>query len=343
MSTYYVEKDVGQIGPFLAWLETSHELEQKSNVEPPVVAFLAGVFADNPDRIRGWIAPGTFSGKTRIAVERALWLSHHGGLIADVFHDTPEYAPSEPPSLLAIPLKSPDSFDMMWGSFFATGNVAYPERLIDVLDETQTLTGNAATDGVLRSTAAWSLKSNMWQHELIDRMARREAGLRTGAVQKQLQSMIAGVEGERPSFQDRSGDFGALLVLVSEDNLKEFDKPSDQGVMLNELDKAKPGDHIAVKIGFAGMAIADDLKADVTYDLKIVGPNGKIYDGVERANLEALKQKTPLRFAIFDNRGVMIVRFEPNDARGTYNIFAVVHDNIGHRSIALSKQIELTD
>ena len=342
MSTYYVDKDAGQIAPFLGWLEASHALDRKSIVEPSVVAFLSCVFADNSDGVRGWVASGAFTGEDKIAIERALWLSHRRELIAEVFHDTPDYVSREPPSLLTLSLKSAESIDVMWWSFFATGNVAYPERLIDVLDPASTPTGDTAANAALRETIAKSLKSNMWYHELIDRMVRREARLRTGALQDRLQSLIAGVEAERPSFPEKSGDFGAVLVLISEDNLKEFEKPTDQAVKLYELDKARPGDHIAVKIAFAGMELTDDLRADVTYDVKIVRPDGKVFEGSEQT-LKALKERTPLRFAIFDSREAPIAGFRPNDPRGTYMFVVVIRDNIGHRSLSLSKQIELTD
>lgn len=343
MAYYYVEKDTAYIGDFLSWLQTSRNLDSNANFEPPAVGFLTAIFSDNPDRVSGWATSAPYSGRAKEVVERALWLSGHGDLISEVFHETPEYSAGKPVALLDMPLSSPSMFDMMWAAFMATGNTAYPARLIDVLDETTPLTGNKTMDMVYRGSAEWSLSSNVRQHELILRMVRREAASRTGAVQQKLKEMLTKFEAQRVSFPDCAGDFCAMLALISEDNLKEFDKPSDQGMYLTQLDEVKPGDHVAIKITFAGMDLADDLSADVTYDLKVVAPDGTLYSGSDQKDLEALKRKLPLRFSIFDNQAFIMIRFEPKDVRGTYKVFALVKDNIGKRSIALSRDIKLTD
>ena len=343
MTYYYLNKNPAQVGDFLQWLEESRDLDSNANFEPPAVGFLATVFSDNPDRVRGWAGATPYHGGAKLAVERALWLSGHGDLIAALFHETPDYAAQKPVALLDMPLKTPGAFDMMWAAFSATGNAAYPARLIDVLDEATVLTGNKLEDAVYRRSAEWSLFSNIGQHELILRMVRKEAARRTGPVQQKLKDMLTEFDSKRISFPNCAGEFCSMLALISEENLKEFEKPSDQAVILTQLHKARPGDHVVVKLTFAGMELADDLTADVTYDLKIVAPDGSLYDNAEHKDLEALKRKIPLRFSIFDNRAMIMIRFEPKDARGTYKVFAVIKDNIGHRTIALSDQIELTD
>jgi hypothetical protein len=231
---------------------------------------------------------------------------------------------------------------MMWATFFATGNVEYPRRLIDLLDESAPITGDKVMDAVLRQTVAWSLSSNMRQHELILRMVKSESALRAGPVQQKLNEMLATLQSETKPLPSCNGDFCAMLVLIPEDNLKQFDKPSDQGVFLTQMSKAKPGDHIAIKLVFAGMELGSDLSADVSYDVKITAPDGTLYT-TEQLGLEALKKKVPLRFSMFDNGVLPIVRFEPKDARGAYTVSAEISDNIGHRKIALSQRVELTD
>ena len=233
------------------------------------------MFAAHPERVRGWVGGASFTGSAKDAVERALWLSHNNAFIADVFRDKPDYASHEPPSMMTIPLNNPNAFDMMWSTFFATGDTKYPARLIGVLDDATSLTGDKTMDDVLRKTAAWSLSSNqVRQHDRIFQLIKREAAARTGSVQQQLAKMLNDYASETKPWSIQSGDFRAILTLISEDNLKEFEKPSDQGVDLNELDKATRGDHIAIKLAFTGMDLADDLSADVTYDLRTVPPGG---------------------------------------------------------------------
>jgi len=343
MTYYYVNKDVSHVGAFVHWIAGS-DFGKNSNFSPPATGFLAVVFADNPDLVRGWVSNVAPNPDAKVVIEHALWMSGHANLITDVFHDSPDYATRTVPTFMSLPLDTPGSWDVMWAAFSATGNTAYPERLIDLLDDSVTFTGNDKLDAVYHKTVAWSLSSNMSQHELILRMVRREAERRTGPVQQKLKEMLAKVEAERVAMPDCDGDFCAMLTLVTEENLKELDKPYDQGPVLNELHEAKTGDHVAVTIIFAGMGLGDDLSADVTYDLKTIRPDGTIYDGAEHKDLVALKSKIPQRFAVFDNRPMLLmIRFEPQDPRGTYRIEALVKDNIGGKKVKLVKEITLKD
>ncbi len=343
MTYYYVDKDVSHVGAFVHWL-AGLDLAKKPNFSPPVTGFLIGVFTDNPNLVRGWVSDVAPNAEAKAAIERALWMSGHADLIKDVFHDTPDYVARQAPSLMTLSLETPGMWDVMWAAFTATGNVDYPARLIDLLDDSVTFTGDPKVDAVYHRTVAWSLASNMSQHELILRMIRKEVQKRTGPVQQKLKEMLTKVEAERVVMPDCDGDFCAMLALISEENLKELDKPYDQAPVLTELHEAKTGDHIAVTISFAGVGLADDLSADVSYDLKTIRPDGAIYDGGEHKNLVALKRKEPQRFSIFDNRPVMVlIRFEPQDPRGTYRVEAVVTDNISHKTVKLAKEITLKD
>lgn len=342
MTYYYVEKDTARVGGFLHWLADTSLLE-KDRAVVPTTAFIATLFTENPALVRGWTESEPFKGKAKDLIEQALWLSGHADLIEAVFHETPAYAKEAAVPLLERPLKTPNDFDMMWAAFFASGNTAYPARLIDVLDENHVFTGDKTLDRIFRASADWSLLSNMRQHELILRMVRREAEKRSGAVQANLKAKLAKLESERYSLSSCDGDFCGLIALISEANLKEFDKPSDQGPELKLLDKAKVGDKIAIKLCFAQMTLADDLTADVTYDLTVLKPDGTPYGDIDTKNLEALKQKVPSSDSIFDNRAVVMLRFEDKDPRGPYAVIAVLKDNAGGKRLTLRQTVTLTD
>jgi hypothetical protein len=343
MTYYYVDKDTEHVGAFLPWV-AGFDFAKKTDVSPPVTGFLAALFAANPDKVRGWLKDVQPNEGAKTVLERALWLSGHADLIAELFRDAPDYAKGKPTPLMELALDTPGSWDMMWAAFSATGDTRYPARLIDLLDDSRTFTGNEAVDALYHRTVAWSLASNMSQHELILRMVRREAGQRSGPVQQKLKDMLAKVEAQRVAMPDCDGDFCAILALISEENLKELDKPYDQGPVLKELSDAKVGDHVAVVFTFAGMALAEDLSGDVRYDLKIIRPDGAIYDGSEHKDVPALKGKVPMRFSIFDNRPmIVVIRFEPQDPRGTYRVEAVMRDKIGGKTVKLVKEITLKD
>ena len=83
--------------------------------------------------------------------------------------------------------------------------------------------------------------------------------------------------------------------------------------------------------------------ANLTYDLKIVRPDGGLYDATDLTEMEALKGKVPMRFSIFDNRSFIKVRFEPHDPSGTYRIVAAINDNVGRKRVPLTAEVKLTD
>jgi len=342
MTYYYVEKDTTLVGDYLHWL-TGTSLLEKGNTEVPMTAFTATLFAENPSLVRGWVTTEPFEGKAKDLIEQALWQSGHADLIEAVFHEMPAYAREKPVPLLERPLKAPGDFDMIWAAFFASGNTAYPARLIDVLDEDYVFSGNKMLDKAYRASADWSLLSNMRQHELILRMVRRESEKRSGAVQANLKAKLAELDAERVPLPDCDGRFCGLLALISEENLKEFDKPWDQGPFLKMLDKAKAGDKVAIKLCFAQMTLSDDLRADVTYDITVRKPDGTIYAGADLKDIEALKQKVPVSAMVFDNKGILMLRFEDKDPRGTYTVAVVLKDNIGGKKLTLRKTIALTD
>jgi hypothetical protein len=341
MTYYYIHKDTSSAPKFLQWLQTSEMIEKHHTAIQPTAAFLAIVFTDNKPQLQSWLKDSAFTGKTKETIEYALWLSGNDELITTIFKETPAYIKSSQVNLLSMQLKQPSDLDMMWGAFMASGNDQYVKKIVDVLDENIPLTGDKTVDSVTRASADWSLGSNMMQHELVNRLIRKEITTRPEAVKKKLEAIVARNEKNAKPFPNHNGDFSAMLVVTDESALKEFKKPSNEGMYLKESSKAKRGDILAIKIIFGGMELTDELMSDVTFDLKILDPDGKIYDGADNKGLEALKAKVPKRFSVFDNRSFAKIRFEPKDKLGKYQFIASIHDNIGKKSINLIKEVEL--
>lgn len=342
MTYYYVDKDTAHVGAFLHWI-ASCDFAKNPNFEDPATGFLAALFIDNPSAVRDWISGVKPNDGAKAVIERALWLAGQRDLITEIYRETPDYTANTPPALKNLALDTPGMWDVMWAAFSATGDTAYPARLIDLLDEAHVFSKDPKIDTLYRRIVAWSLQTNAGQHELILRMLRTEAARRDGAIKQKLDAMVTEVEKQRVVTNDCDGEFCALLALISEDNLKELDKPSYEVPVLTELGKAKPGDHIAATISFSGMALREDLSAEVTYDIHTLRPDGALYDG-EHTDLVALKRKVAQRFSIYDNRTMLIMlRFEPKDPRGTYRVQVTLKDKVGGRTITLEKKITLTD
>jgi hypothetical protein len=328
---------------FLQWMQDSQVLEEHQSAEEPLAAFLSVVFAENPQRIEIWAHDVEYTGRAKEAVEYALWLSGNGEIIAKLFGKTPSYAEASLEPLSGLIPNKPGDLDLMWGAFFASGNTLFVGKIVDVLDDSVPLTGDKTRDAATRASAGWSLGSNMLQHERVNRFILEQVGVRSGAAKTKLQEIVAQNDKGKHPFPDRDGEFSAMLIVSDEKSLAEYDKPSSEGMQFHAVANAKRGDMLAIKIVFAGMELTDDLITDVTFDLKIIAPDGRPYDDTDLTDMEALKGKVPMRFSIFDNRSFIKVRFEPQDPSGTYRIVAAIKDNVGRKRVPLTAEVKLTD
>lgn len=142
------------------------------------------------------------------------------------------------------------------------------------------------------------------------------------------------------SNQGQDGSFEAMLIPIFEDQLTEFDKPSDDGPKLSMISQASCEDIIAIKIVFKGMDITNDNIADVTYDIKVITPDGMIYDGSDHKDLSAYQGRVINPENIYNNQDLLKLEFELEDEVGAYIIETVVKDNIGAKQVTLKKQIK---
>jgi len=143
--TYYQQPRPELIGRLIRSF-SSVGLAQRPQAAPPLIAFLAEVFAANPSRMAEWRAIPIEDQTARQLVGQALNLSKYGGVMSKTGH-------------------SAELNDMYLGAFFATGNTAYLQKLVDQLhyydereDEALFLVG---------ATAKWSLASNARSHLIL--------------------------------------------------------------------------------------------------------------------------------------------------------------------------------
>lgn len=145
------------------------------NAQLSLVALTSQLFRQNPKQLTVWI-----KGLTPLATEhkkliwRALWQANtadckkEANLFAQQFptYDRPPVltqSSPQPPLIENMPL-SADVLDMLWASFFITGDERYVERIVSALrgqgqyDANKTLTAGAAT---------WSLTANAHQHKRV--------------------------------------------------------------------------------------------------------------------------------------------------------------------------------
>ncbi len=145
-------------------------------------------------------------------------------------------------------------------------------------------------------------------------------------------------------FPDHNGDLSGMLVVIPQAELSEFDRPADAGRHLDRVARAEPGAKLAIKLVFTGVKPDWNNNVNVTYDLQVVGPDGKIYGKSNYHGMVAAEGRVPVNSgpALYDNRPqVVIIQFEPKDPVGLYRVRAVMHDKVSGLDLPLDAGVEL--
>ena len=143
-------------------------------------------------------------------------------------------------------------------------------------------------------------------------------------------------------FPDHNGPFSAMLIVIPQSELDEFNGENGGARHLDRVSRAEPGALLALKFVFVGIQSDWNHNSAVTYDLTVLAPDGSLYAGSDYKNLDALHGPVGSGQGVFDNRGkVVLMQFDDKDAPGVYTIKATLHDTIAHRDIPLQTTVEL--
>jgi hypothetical protein len=342
---YYVNKDPAALFPVFVALREPGAVGRTGLSRASLAGFLSMVFLQNRSRLEGWIGTGTtYPSDAKSVLVFALWQSGNADLIAPLFHEQPDFINAKPGNLYTLTPRSGVEMDLKWGAFFATGNPGFVAAMADALDVGRPLTGSRELDSAIRSTSATGLAMNMRQHEVLERYLRQRALEASGSYKQALLALLARREADYQPAPDHDGDFAGSIAT-----LKLPEKPDLQSPAIAGLDAtkgpqtARRGETIGVTLLFSGMALADDLSADVSYDIKVTEPDGTIDPSSSQTGVAALKEKVPARFNVLDSRSTFSIHFEPGDKVGPYRIDVLLKDNIGGKKVALTRSIELLD
>lgn len=142
-------------------------------------------------------------------------------------------------------------------------------------------------------------------------------------------------------FPDRNGPFSAMLVVIPKAQMAEFDQPGGAR-HLDRVARAEAGADLAIKVLFTGMKGDWNGLGNVTYDVQILQPDGKVYGNSDYRNIDALHGKVGSGDGVFDNRNkVVMLQFDKADLPGVYTIKTTVHDRVAQRDVPLLATIEL--
>ncbi|HEX9181177.1 MAG TPA: hypothetical protein VF859_12320, partial [Burkholderiales bacterium] len=246
-----------------------------------------------------------------------------------------------PPDRFRFRISDPSHLDMMWAAFMATGDSRYPVRVIDVLDYTVP-EGDAAMPGLLlRSAARFSLAGNALRHEIVHRAIDTEAARRTGFSREVLAGILAEVPEGAQSFPARDGEFSAMLFVTDDPDFRRrwAEMPVEEVPGIEPVSRTGRGRPLEVELVFTGIGLAPDLRAEVVWDLTILGPDGKAYG--EFKDMQALQGRRPSRYMVSLAESAVQINFEPPDPEGVYVLRAVARDRVGDRRVELTARLEL--
>jgi hypothetical protein len=224
----------------------------------------------------------------------------------------------------------PKQINELLAAFLASADNKYLLRIAKTLDEP-----NIAANAAARN----AFSENVRKHELIRKIAIKES--KNENLSKKTRDFLEYVSSApTDNFPDHDGTFGATLAAISPDYGEEWNKKSDTtSVQINGKHSLKKGDVTELAVFFIGMDLKDDLTANVTYDIKIIKPDGSIAS--EDTNLTALNAKIPTPFAVYRPNEAIKYAYGNNDVAGTYTVQATIHDNVSGKSLNLETEFDL--
>lgn len=202
LENYYQQPAPGRFESAVFELSRTGYFDQKGNV-PLAIGFLASVFAQHPDRAEAWMS---VSRVLPVAHQRilasALWYSNHTKGTAHLRHLARNASTSVrqeiegliargAPDLRAAEVLSPESLNLQWGVFLATGETQAIRNILAAL--------GSSTNDQLAQDVRWSLARNAAQHERVLAICRDELDRQPNAVRETLRAVIADTERRQPA------------------------------------------------------------------------------------------------------------------------------------------------
>jgi len=335
----------------------------KQSSQPPLIAFLGRVMAQNPGKIEGWMkALDDLPVSDRDVMYAALWFSGtEEGKRSLAARGIKDYDGKNPPVILTMEIDSPTVIDMLWAWYFATGDEKAVRRVISAFNlsehegamerfksskKTQQDKQAAYQDLAFKS-AQWSLADNCSRFPEVKGICEK---LYSGNALNKTENLWLGVilakvvpgkykvepgstqwteNGKpvsvKPNVNSKDG-FSIMLYLTDDPRL--FDGRSKRTVTsLDPLTKARRGIPVYVTFLLSDPGVDATGAADLTFDMVVRKPGGEIFAQKNGVVCWKGKYDVPahqLQFA----KGYLGIRINPGDLPGIYTVEAIVRDNV---------------
>jgi len=177
-----------------------------SNAVAPLIMFFAEVFRQNENLLIKW--EKTFVSlppKYKNYLAYALWQSNTetGKTIVKRWGERDpsikEIQSNDPFDLKKIPVNSPAILDMFWGSFMASGDTVYVDRIISVLTYPTDLEqqDERLKNLMIVNSAKWSLTSNAFQHDLVYQTCNKYVDSEDHKLREAIIEVLSGADKQR--------------------------------------------------------------------------------------------------------------------------------------------------
>ena len=206
---------------------------EKENAQWPLVSFLSQLMANNPEKIEEWMFfSETLDDSAIDAIRLAAWYSRTTEA-KEYFEKKglSNYSENKAPDILKLEVDNPTVLDMLWGYFFATGELEPLKRISIALelskytDAIDSYKDSEKTEedkknlyfGATFKSAMWSIESNCRNHPLVlkhfrtifyDNETPKSQGLWIGVILSKVVpeevSISFGNEKENQSREDNS-------------------------------------------------------------------------------------------------------------------------------------------
>ena len=336
----------------------------KNSTQPPISAFLSQIMAQNPKRIAAWMAS---LDDLPVADKKALYLAiaySHTAEGAKFFEEKglKEYQ-TQAPEILEMEVNNPETLDMLWGYFMATGKEAPIRRIVSafnlspyagaleryITSKKTEADKKAASLDVALQAACWSLRSNCKEHprvrEICDALL---AGNSLNPVEHKWLAVILKQQDSTapksqkfedvPTWKSKNG-FGAALLLT-EDGKFFDDWAKPETPRLTTTNTARRNVPLHTVLEFNNPGLNPDGTADITADIKTLKPDGSVYG--EEKNVVCWKGKYAAPAANLQlAQAHMALRIEPQDPAGVYTVEITVRDNVKKIELPLKTTFEV--
>lgn len=190
LETYYLNPQPAELGRAVRALSREGYFEKPGHIAVGI-GFLSTVFAQNPERVDGWLLE--FNGLPlahQRLIASALWQAGHPlgaqmlrmlGQDSEIKADIQRLAERQSVSVADTPVISPSSMNLQWGAFLASGNDRYVVNILDGI-------GNDHPE--LSSAARYALAQNAAAHPRVMEICRAQLSKQPNEVQSVLRAAL---------------------------------------------------------------------------------------------------------------------------------------------------------